>query len=188
MFSVISDFFPNFDEVRAQLDELDYSAAVNPYDNVEYQGICTEIPQSIKNHVYSAINHFFGRFPDNTNLFLRLSTEGVTVPHQAHNDESMGNWAMMIYVNRPEHCAGGTEFIDHVDHPMANGPTDDAGVEVWKRDNNDKNKWMVIDTVKMGSNKALVFPAKRMHRAVDPVSFGTTPKDGRLLLICFFTL
>lgn len=171
---IIDEFLPDFDDFRAWADEQVYAPVINPADCVEYPGICKEVPvfgtrlrlQAIMQqpvHIRAA--------------FMRLSLEGSRAPHQAHNDALMGHYSMMLYLNRPEHCRGGTSLVRHLSgDDMAH----------WELDHSDPSKWRVYSIAEMQPNRAFIFRAELFHRAEPVGGFGTDPTNGRLVYTAFF--
>ena len=186
MIRVIDEFLSDYEWFRAYLDLLDYQGQINPVDGVEYPGINVQIPPGICADVVNKLQLAVGKRISKTTLFLRLTVEGVPVPHQAHNDATMGDYGMILYLSRPEHCDGGTSFVKHVEHGMEYGPTNEKEQIVWAQDTNDYDKWDITEMVDMKTNRAFVFDANRMHRPEPPNGFGGGPQDGRLVMVCFF--
>lgn len=175
--AVLDDFLPNFSEWRSWADTLTFRPERNEADGVTYPGICTAVPTFGTRNRLAAI---MGRPVDLHALFLRLSLEGVHVPHQAHHDGLMGDFSLMLYLNRPEHCRGGTSLIEHV-----SGTDPDA--ETWERDTNVPEKWRVISLCQMRANRAFIFRSTLWHRAEPIGGFGTDTTNGRLVLTAFFS-
>ena len=183
---IIDKFLDDFDWFRSYCDSLEYSGQVNPVDGVEYPGINIQIPVGICSDVISKLQRATGRRISSFRMFLRMTISGDAVPHQAHNDSTMGDYGCVIYLNREEHCAGGTSFVRHIDHGMEDGPTSKEEIVAWERDTNIPAKWEIITMADMVQNRAVIFEAKKMHRPEPPTGFGGNAKDGRLVLVCFF--
>lgn len=183
---IVDHFLDDFDDFRRQCDDFNYSGVTSPVDGVFYPGISLGIPEIIKTDVIQKLKEITGSI-DNLWLFLRLSLEGVDVPHQAHNDASMGRWGMILYLNRPEHCKGGTSTVRHIKEGMENGPDNDQQMEVWKKDGTQYDQWEITEMIDMKPNRAWIFPTETMHRAEKPSSYGTDPKDGRLVMVGFWS-
>jgi hypothetical protein len=147
---------------------------------VVYPGISTDIPDIVKKFILRTLQ------PRDYTLFMRLSLEGVPVPHQAHTDSLMGTKSMMLYLNRPEHCVGGTSFVKHKKTGMLLNPRDQFEQRVWELDTNKYNAWEKYEQVDMKSNRAAIFPANLMHRAEPIGGFGTDATNGRLVLTMFY--
>jgi hypothetical protein len=173
---ILDDFLPDFAYWRSWADTRRYRAETNPEDGVSYPGICREVPTYGTRRRLEAL---MGRSVNLHALFLRLSLEGVSVPHQAHHDGVMGEFSLMLYMNRAEHCRGGTSLIEHID-----GEPDP---DTWARDTNVPEKWRVVSLTQMRPNRAFIFRSKLWHRAEPVGGFGSSPVDGRLVLTGFFS-
>lgn len=171
---IVDDWLYDFNGWRSWADTLKYEDAVNPADGVVYPGIYRNIPTW---GTHQRLAAFFGQVRINA-IFLRLSLEGVTVPHQAHNDALMGKYSLMVYMNRAEHCRGGTSLIEHVDG--------DVDQTKWERDTNIPHQWRVKSLCEMQPNRAFIFRADLMHRAEPIDGFGSDATNGRLVLTAFF--
>lgn len=173
---IIDDFLPDFDDWRAWADKQRYAPVVNPADGVEYPGICKEVPTfGTRMRLEAIMQH-----PVKINAaFMRLSLAGVQVPHQAHHDALMGQYSLMLYLNRAEHCQGGTSLVRHVSG-------DDLAH--WERDTNRPEMWSVYSLCEMRPNRAFIFRADLMHRAEPVGAFGTDPTNGRLVYTAFFDI
>ena len=140
---------------------------------------------SVSDNIKSRLDLYFGDVEINFQ-FMRISQEGVFAPHEAHNDTSMSDYSMMIYLNRLEDCQGGTSFVSHIEEGMKFGPVDDEQFIIWKNDHKDQSKWFIDDIAEMKPNRAVIFESDRMHRSEPIGGFGKTTKDARLVLVTFF--
>jgi hypothetical protein len=167
---VVDDWLHDFNGWRAWADGLKYEDAINPSDGVRYPGIYRNVPTW---GVRQRLSAFFGEVRINA-IFLRLSPEGVPVPHQAHHDALVGRYSMMVYLNRPEHCRGGTSLLKPKE-----------GMQ-WERDTNRPEMWDVVSLCEMQPNRAFIFRADLWHRAEPIGGFGKDARDGRLVMTAFF--
>lgn len=176
-FSIFNDFLPAnvFAELRDHCDKISYTGVKNPVDGVVYPNISTDIPKSVLKYL--------GR-PKVT--FLRLSLAGVKAPHQAHTDTLMGSESLMLYLTRQEYCKGGTSLVKHIETGMTSDPRNADEETIWQRDTNDPRAWMVYDIALMQPNRAVIFDANLMHRAEPVGGFGSSARDGRLVLTAFY--
>lgn len=179
---IVDDFLPDFEGWRAWADGCQYGDERNEVDGVSYPLICREVPRWGMQQRLQAV---MGAPVDIRALFLRLSPAGVPVPHQAHNDASMGRFSCMVYLNRPEHCRGGTALVRHLTGFDAQ-PTSEAQAALWRRDMNKPDHWLPYLTCEMRPNRAFIFRADLMHRAEPIGGFGSTPRDARLVMTAFF--
>lgn len=182
---IIDDFLDQFDALRAYADDADYQTIENPVDQVRYPGICSVIPEDVRNEVQDRLSIVTGREIEITYLFMRLSLAGVPVPHQAHTDISMGTYSLMLYLTRGEHCQGGTSLVRHL-NGMDRNPISAEEEALWKRDTNEPSQWNPYMTCEMRPNRAFIFDAALMHRAAPLNGFGDSPHNGRLVLTAFF--
>lgn len=171
-----------YQRLRAHADTLSFAGEVNPLDGVLYPGISTDIPAEVRKAVLAAAP----KARDIT-MFMRLSLAGVPVPHQAHTDSVMGRMSMMLYLNRPEHCQGGTSFVRHKKTGMVINPRDQFEQRVWELDTNKSRAWEIYDQIDMRSNRCAFFPANLMHRAEPVGGYGTDATNGRLVLTMFYS-
>lgn len=178
---IVDDFLSHFDQWRTWADGLTYASEVNPIDCVAYPGIYKDVPTY---GIAQRLGLLLGPVAIKA-CFLRLSVAGCPVPHVAHTDSSMGEFSMMLYMNRPEHCLGGTSLLRH-HNGMQTTPTTDEDLATWQRDMNRLEPWDVLMCCPMKTNRAFVFPSNLMHRAEPVGGFGTTSANGRLVLTCFF--
>ena len=186
MIQVIDDFLDDFNWFRLYLDSLTYAGQINPVDGVEYPGINVQIPIGINADVITKLQRTVGRRVSRVTVFLRMTREGEDVPHQAHNDATMGQYGMILYLNRQEHCGGGTSFVRHIETGLDRNPVNAEEEAAWKADTNTHEAWDVTRRVDMAPNRALIFDTHLMHRAEAPSGFGSSAKNGRLVMVCFF--
>lgn len=183
---IVDDFFADFDAVRRWADCAKFEDVTSPVDGVVYPDLCGAIPPWILSEMLAGASDLLGWMPVCRTIFARLSVVGRVAPHQAHTDASMGQYSMMVYLNRPEHCAGGTSILRHIETGAERNPTDAEGEAIWKRDTNVPDAWERTVMCGMKPNRALIFQADLYHRAEPIGGFGSNSKDGRTVLIMFF--
>jgi hypothetical protein len=183
MIEIVDNFLDEamYNRLRAHADTLSFAGVQNPVDGVVYPGISTDIPDDVKRFILRTLQ------PRDYTLFMRLSLAGVPVPHQAHTDSLMGTKSLMLYLNRPEHCKGGTSFVKHIRTGMISDPRDKFEEALWKLDTNKRKAWEIYEQVDMKSNRAAIFPSKLMHRAEPSGGFGKDAQTGRLVLTMFYS-
>lgn len=171
------DFLDDFARWRSWLDDAAYADITNDADGVVYPGICAELPAELQ----SEISYKLGLICEVTKinyLFARLSVSGMNPPHWAHHDGAMGKRSLMLYMNRPEHCEGGTAMLRHRDG--------EPSPEVWARDTNKPQQWRLESVCEMKPNRAFMFRADQWHAAMPRGGFGTDARNGRLVITAFF--
>lgn len=183
MIEIVDNFLDEetYKNLRIHADTLNFEGVRNPVDGVVYPGISVDIPDIVKRFILRTLK------PRDHTLFMRLSLSGVAVPHQAHTDSMMGTKSLMLYLNRPEHCKGGTSFVRHKQTGMISDPRDKFEERLWQLDTNKPKAWEIYEQVDMRSNRAAIFPAKLMHRAEPSGGFGDSPENGRLVLTMFYS-
>lgn len=189
MFSLVAnDFIEHFEALRDFADRATFADMTSPVDGVVYPNICLDVPDWVRHNIVGNLEAIFGCSVDMKFTFMRLSPKGVHVPHPVHTDASMAKYSLMLYLNRAEHCQGGTSLLQHTETGMTRTPRNEAELELWKRDMRDASRWSYMDEAKMAPNRAFIFDADLYHRAEPEGGFGTDNKDARLVLTTFFDL
>lgn len=181
---IVDDFLPEFSRVREFADAADYQPFVSSVDGVEYP-LISPAPDFVSELVHSGVEKIMGRSIDIRHTFFRASPEGVDVPNQVHNDLSMGEYSLMVYMNRRKDCTGGTSFLRHKEMGFDRNTVFDEELEAALRDSNNPDKWEVTMTCPMETNRAIIFSAELMHRA-EPVGGFGSGKAARVVLTAFF--
>lgn len=183
---IVDEFLDDYEGLRAHCDGLSYNGETNPKDKVFYPGVSFDIPESIKSDVLQKVTNIIGKEIKPVGMFLRLSKEGDTAPHQAHTDALMSEYTFILYLNRIEDCIGGTSFVIHKDTGMHENPVNEKQLSVWQKDYNTADKWQIFKMCSMIPNRALIFDSIKMHRSEPINGFGGDAKDGRMILGMFF--
>jgi len=176
---ILDDFIESYDYFRDFCDTAKFEDTTNPYDGFVYPGVCMKAPfEIIQYSIQKAVGH--------CNLIhgaLRLSLNGVKAPYQVHADDFMGGQStIIVYLNRPEHCRGGTAFMRHKETGYERG----IEGEGWKADEGKSEAWETIMECPMRSNRALIFDSRLLHRATPTQGFGTDASNGRLVFVGVF--
>ena len=183
----IPKFFENYPALRTYLDGLTYEGERNPVDGVEYPGVDRRVPAEVGLEVFKRVRECIGEDVELSSVppFFRLSPSGQAYPHQAHDDHTMGTWTLVVYLNRPEHCVGGTSLLAHNEGWYA-APYSTQQFSTWERDANIRNAWRIRKSFPMVSNTGVLFPSHYLHRSEPVGGFGIGARDGRLVLVGFF--
>lgn len=184
---VIDDFLKTFDELREYCDTAVFGDEQNAVDGVVYPHICKDVPEHIAQEIYEVLSEIKGSPIVKPVLFMRLSPAGVDCPHQVHSDATMGAFSLMLYLNHDSDCQGGTSLVSHKATGIGYNPSAQEFVDIVSRDQNDRDTWDVRHMVDMKANRAFVFNSSTLHRAEPVGGFGSSQKDGRLVLTCFFS-
>lgn len=103
--------------------------------------------------------------------------EGARKKRICHSDDGVSELTAVLYLSRPEHCAGGTRFFLHRPTERTHfDPDIHRGLDFF-----DPEQWSVNQDVEMRFNRLLTFPSSRFHALKRPL-FGTCAEDGRLVL------
>jgi hypothetical protein len=172
---IIDDFHPEFDALRKLADGSEFKDFQSPVDGVFYPGICPIDSLGLGGLLAQAM----GRSVSLNHQFMRLSLAGACPPHWAHHDGAMGDYSLMLYLNRPEHCQGGTALLRHLDG--------EPSPETWAADTNEPSRWKFLSMCDMQPNRAFIFRANLWHAALPMAGFGKDASDGRLVLTVFFS-
>ena len=115
---------------------------------------------------------------------------------KVHVDGS--HWSGILYLTKPEHCRGGTEFFRHIPSNSERAPYNDVeakhlygakSAKKWvkdtlRRDSTDDSKWELTHRIPMRYNRLILLRPWLWHTAGE--SFGETPETARLVFLMFF--
>lgn len=115
---------------------------------------------------------------------------GVHIDRGAH-------WSGILYLSRPEDCAGGTEFYQHLPTKTERAPftreevramgfetAEEMHAQVIERDGLEPAKWEMTMRVPMRFNRLVLLRPWLWHTAGE--AFGNRPANGRLIYLMFF--
>ena len=182
---IIDDFIDSYAELRKYADTAIFKTEKNPADGVEYPLICKEIPSAVRQEIVAKLSKIANAMVNVSAMFMRLSPEGVHVPHIAHTDNSMGRYSLMLYLCDNDNA--GTSFLRHRETGITYAPESQACVDIVTKDQNNLDAWACTGTVAMKQNRAFIFDAANFHCAEPVGGFGQTQKDARLVLTAFFS-
>lgn len=186
-YTIVDDFLDDFAAVRKAADKITFKDETNPVDGVVYPHIFRDIPPGLAREIETKLMLLVSRPIVIKTMFVRLSPLGVNPPHFAHTDAVMGDYSAMLYLNRQEHCQGGTAVLRH-ESGMDLHPSNAAEVATWTRDTNDESKWMITDYCPMAPNRIFLFRSDLFHAALSRQGFGSNARDGRMVLTVFFNV
>ncbi len=184
---IIDDFYDNPEWVREQALSYDYM------HNAIYPGQISKdayITASQKPRFLEIINEPIDTKPSQLFGKFRSSTIYDTGKVDIHVDDT-SDWAVVIYMNTPEQCRGGTQFFRHKETGKTNlieEAQDRATLNKVKQkfvyeDGLDRSKWDVIDEAEMKFNRAIIFPTLHFHSFT--ALFGDSLETGRLVQLFF---
>ncbi len=179
---IIDDFLSSYQVLKQHSLSCCFSDITNPVDGVVYPFINVDIPEIAKAEINKKLCELFGSVNINAS-FLRMSPEGVRVPHMAHTDISMGRYSLMLYLNDAD---GGTGILCHKKTGISYTPEDQYFVDIVTQDQNNPEAWNVVDMARMKQNRAAIFDANRYHCALPFGGFGSNQSNSRIVMTVFF--
>jgi uncharacterized protein DUF6445 len=187
--------FENFaaDAATVRLDVINgkFETHKGP-DGADYTGISLySVP-----HWYEQIAFRLGKRIQPKLSCFRLNLAGE-LPHSwVHSDDICARYASVLYLNAPEQCKGGTAFWKHKTRGIdrlpskaeltAQGEDADAFYKTMDREWKELQHWERTEFVSMRFNRFITYPTCFFHSRFPFEAFGTGPKDGRLIWICFY--
>lgn len=131
-----------------------------------------------------AIERIYGPV-DMLGMAYRLNYEGEAPNQSIHSDIGWGTHAMVLYL---ADGPSGTAFWRHRKSGKESLPVGDILTYIAVKDDwEDDSKWEITNVVDMQFNRALFYESKMFHSRYPFEAFGSTPEDGRLILVAFFT-
>jgi hypothetical protein len=189
----VDDFAPDAEKVRKAVIDGGFTTERGP-DGALYTGISKHptpgwyelIAKAVGSPIIPRLSCF------------RLNLKGE-MPHSwIHSDDICAKHASVLYLNAPVQCAGGTAFWRHealgIDRLptkealAAEGKNPEAFYAMIEREWKDLTFWKNIGFVPMKFNRFITYPTCLFHSRFPFEGFGSGPKDGRLIWICFYDL
>lgn len=168
------DFYPDPDQLRQLALNKSYQEPPPGTPRLAVTAICNEAESR---DMYERLQLYLPQMPDNkvvgANILFRYTLANAQKKVFCHVDGCAN--AGIVYLSKPEHCAGGTTIYRHK-------PTGD---EIYRRQNRqlydfrDPSQWEVIREVEMVYNRLLMYPGQLFH-AITPVFFGDSIDNARL--------
>ena len=168
------DFYTNPDEVRALALGKTYAQPPAGTPRLAVTAICDE---SESKAMYDRLTPFLPQVEGNpivgVNILFRYTLANAQKKVFCHVDGCSG--AGIVYLSKPEHCAGGTTIYRHKA----------TGDEIYNKQNRqlydfrDPAQWEVIEEVEMVYNRLVIYPGQLFH-AITPVFFGERIDNSRL--------
>ncbi|QJQ32361.1 hypothetical protein GV829_07775 [Sphingomonas lacunae] len=192
---IIDDFLANPDVARAAALKLAYDPATK---HGNYPGILSDRPLTIPG-LEAQVSTLAGMplvpAPGTNHAQCRVTMKGDRGQTGVHIDPAA--YSGILYLTKPEHCAGGTDFFRHKRTGLDRVPMDMPGIraagygdinrlieDVVNRDTNRRSAWEKLFTIPMRYNRLLLFSPWLFHDAAP--GFGTDPETARLVMLMFF--
>lgn len=180
-----------FDNAVPEPWELRQRALASSYDDVDVPNDATYKRVSVQPipELSVAVEHALGRPLQTVGTAFRLNYGGELANNYVHADVGYGSIAAVLYLSRPQACAGGTAFWRHTPTGASfHGP--EVPVSDWDREEPQHRPgvrlWQQEALVPMQFNRLVVYSTQRFHSRWPHAAFGTCPEDGRLIAIGFF--
>ena len=194
-FIVIDDFLANPNVARDAALRLSYDPAKK---HGNYPGTLSDRPLPIKG-LEDRISAIAGTplvpAPGTTHGHCRLTLAGDRGDTGVHIDPAA--YSGILFLSKPEHCRGGTDFFTHKRTGLDRIPRDMPGIrsagysdinrlieDVVNRDTNRRSAWDKSFTLPMRYNRLILFNPWLFHDAAR--AFGDRPDNARLVMLMFF--
>ena len=177
---VVDDFLDDPVMARELVMNLNFEAPPDPKHGViSFNG---KIPQALMEQMRPKIEELLSKkieyHPRSKCALTFAHTPTNSVCHVDGGDNMrMFNWTVIVYLNLPEQCRGGTSLFRH----RATGHVcNKNGVEYYASDFSDSAKWELLEEVGMKFNRALLLPAWLFHSL--SFTFGDSVENARMTL------
>lgn len=192
MISILDDFSPLIDEVRASAIASGFGTwkpskgevGSSVYDGMNFWG-----KHSILLH---ALTRFMGTAVFPNNMFFRVTNDDTEAAY-VHSDREAGDFTCIVYLSEHDEVSG-TGFYRHRETGMTHMPSfaqmaqdSDAFDRLKKQMVEGLEKdWEQLDFVRGRYNRALIFDAPRFHARSPRDGFWNTVEKGRMVWVCHF--
>ena len=189
---IVDDFIKSVDSVREIAINSKPADLVNPEDNQQYSRVHVLAADSpLLARTCTNLSTIMGSRIQPTLAFFRFSYEGGYVPYHAHSDAFMDcQYTAVTYLNKAEHCRGGTCFLRHVGTGLTrwNKHTDPEDHARMQSEGAEPLAWVEEFGVPMAPGRVVIYPSELIHWSQPLGGFGSTPEDGRLVFVTLFNL
>lgn len=195
-FLVVDEFLNDPDAFRKQALKLDYPDIEGYYpgrnsrQRLELPGL-SQYASQLVGEPLKPID------PPQSHAKCRIALARDRKRSAIHVDESQ--WSGILYLSRPEHCSGGTEFYRHKATGLDRAAITDAEAQQWGyagrdvllqqtvlKDGDRRGAWEKTMDIPMRYNRLIMLRPWLFHTAGP--GFGKAMEDGRLIYLMFFTL
>ncbi len=189
---IIDNFLP-----EERINALREQAVTLPYYDIRFLGsnynrIHIRSNDELKPELEAAL----GRSIDQLHTFFRRNLKGEFAKDEVHQDTEVSPAVAILYLNRPEHCSGGTMLWQHKEtgaelFPDAralrlSGKSPNREQGKFIRDWQNKDAWEPVELLEMKFNRLVAYDCARFHSRYPREAFGTTPEDARTIWLSFF--
>ena len=172
---VIKDeFYSNPDDIRQLAISKPYQQPPAGTPRLAVTAICNEDESKA---MFDLLQPYLPQVPDNrivsANILFRYTLAAAQKKIFCHVDGCSN--AGIVYLSKPEHCAGGTTIYRHKA----------TGDEKYRKENRhlydlrDPQQWEIISEIEMTYNRLVMYPGQLFH-AITPIFFGDSIENARL--------
>ena len=191
---IVDDFIDSVDQVREAALKLEYPdirgqfPGRNSLQRIRIDGLAEQVSYLVGESVIPID-------PLESHGKCRLSLASDTGRGKVHIDHCY--WSGILYLSRPEDCAGGTDFFRHRRTQTDRAPLTPADLaamgyddfdkvhrDLIEREGTDESKWERTMTVPMRYNRLVLLRPWMWHTAGP--GFGDRIENGRLVYLMFF--
>ena len=191
---IVDDFIDNPDGLREAAKQLTFPEQQgafpgrNSLQRIQMEGLDQQVSRLVGEPI-EPID------PLQSHAKCRLTLAGDKGLAGVHTDQS--HWSGILYLTRPEHCSGGTDFFQHRRTGTDRAPFNDAELhalgyssheemhdKIIAADSTNPDKWKRIMRVPMRFNRLILLRPWLWHTAGP--GFGDSIDNGRLVYLMFF--
>lgn len=182
---VVDDFLERPGVIRGLGVNADYSN-FNGHDGETYKRVSVQhLPE-----VQEKLEVLMKRPIQLLGMGFRLNYADELPNNEIHADLGWGAYAAVLYLSEPSDDDGvsGTAFWSHKETGADRIKAGDVALyEAVKNDWNDETKWEQTKFVSAKYNSVAVYRSELFHSRWPFEAFGSTPEDGRLVVVVFFS-
>jgi len=168
------DFYSNPEEIRQLALTRSYQKPPAGTPRLAVTSICSEAESRA---MFELLQPYLPQVEDNpvvgVNVLFRYTLANAQKKIFCHVDGCSN--AGIVYLSKPEHCAGGTTIYRHKA----------TGDEIFRKENQhqydlrDPDQWEVLTELEMVHNRLVMYPGQLFH-SITPVFFGDSIENARL--------
>jgi len=192
---VIDDFLNNPDDIREKALNMDYVPNPKAYNFPGRNSVQRLMLDGLTRRVIDLVNEPLVPAQGTAHGKFRATFAGDEGKANVHIDNAY--WSGILFLSKPEHCQGGTDFFRHRETNTERAPIypedlEKMGMktydEFWQKtistQTNDPSKWEHTLRLPMRYNRLILFRPWLYHNAGP--SFGDSMKNCRLVYLLFF--
>jgi uncharacterized protein DUF6445 len=186
------NFLRDPEAIRALMPDMPFQDIRGP-DHQVYKRVAV----ADRNLFNEEIKEFIGAPVAQRYSVFRLNFNGEDPNSAIHTDAFYDSHALVLYLSRPEDCAGGTAFWRHKKTGFTTWPSKQ---EILRKGKNPQRMWLDLTLdwdnldaweqthlAEMKYNRAICYSTTMFHSRYPFKAFGNCPENGRLIFCSFFT-